>query len=823
MSIGKRYTAEDNGLTFWAVKPDNTATTNNKHFRYRKNKVPLAVVYTEQRKLYASEFHDSTHVFLQSRTSSLSGVFEVTDNAFGVAVSCLMIANDGHASLYYKVDQVYCSKIQEPMTIATRHFSGLYSSINYLRPAEPSQLFRDEYPCRQVSGVFALHKYDEFPVSKVTAQHHLHFVPHEIISTFTDDERAMCEQHVRLPGDATKTMAAGVLLWFVTLSPELKEGVIASGLFKCSTTKEFAKLGKRISIEAKSLQNMFDLDLRSVFEIDVLINRVEGAVDWEQEKLNRLDPRMTTFSTDEIYAAARQVFADAKSSGRKPMSMNWERFWSSRWQWSAAGSTHSQYEEDMNYMLREDIRLKNKFITISNMPRYGIEHFTNRPQEIHAWASTKYEWGKQRAIYGTDLTSYILSHFALYNCEEVLPRQFPVGPDANDANVMNRVSAVLKGRMPFCLDFEDFNSQHRPEHMSAVIDAYGDEFKGVLTDEQIDALRWTARSVEHQYINDNIGTKTKYKAGGTLLSGWRLTTFVNSVLNFVYSSKIAKEWRTPGSSLHNGDDVLIGTNNLACAQACLRNAVANGVRLQSTKCAFGAIAEFLRVDHRRGSKGQYLTRAVATTMHSRIESRLSTDARDLVDSMETRFSDLLSRGMQQSRISLLREVYYKRQSDLCSIDVEDLFRIKTTHRVAGGVSQSLDAGVKWLISPGFVRAPGLDIPKLPAVQDYAMLVKKALQIEVPIQKIVKGINRATFEAVVEKSRKMKVSENNDVWYANVKRIYKAHSGTISVANYGKAALVGITLDILRASPEASALTHILNQSERPMELLRQLV
>nr|WNM95055.1 MAG: RNA-dependent RNA polymerase [Diaporthe helianthi totivirus 2] len=823
MTIGKRYTANDNGMTFWAVESDDTATTNYKDFRYRKNKVPLAVSYKEHRTIYAENFSSSTHVFLQSRETSLSGVFEFTECAFGVSVSALMIADGALASVYYKVDQVYCSKIQEPMTIATRHFSGLYSSINFVRPCEHYELFRDQYPDRVIKGRIPLSEYDLLPVSKVTAQHHLHFVPHEVVQTMTADEVSECEDNVRMPTNATKTMAAGVLLWFVSLTDELKAGVISSGLFKCKTTAEFAKLGKRISVEAKSLQNMIDIDLRTVFEIDVLINRVEGAVDWDQEKQNRQTPVMTSFTSDEIYLASRQIFSDAKASGRRPMSMDWNKFWDSRWQWSAAGSTHSQYQEDMAYVLKDDIRLKNKFITISNMPRFPMTRFTNRPQEIQAWASTKYEWGKQRAIYGTDLTSYILSHFAMYNCEEVLPRQFPVGPDANDANVLNRVSAVLKGRLPFCLDFEDFNSQHRPEHMSAVIDAYGDEFKGILTNDQIEALRWTARSVEHQIINDNVGTRTKYEAGGTLLSGWRLTTFVNSVLNFVYTSKIAKEWRTPGSSLHNGDDVLIGTNNLACAQACQANASKFGVRLQSSKCAFGAIAEFLRVDHRRGSKGQYLTRAVATTMHSRIESRMSTDARDLVDSMETRFSDLLSRGMPLSRIRDLRELYYERQSKLCDTSVEDLYRMKLTHRVAGGISQAHDAGVKWLITPGYVRAPSVDMPKLPAVQDYALLVKASLQIEVPIPKIVKGINRATFEAVVEKSRKMKVSENNDVWYANVKRIYKAHSGTISVANYGKAALVGITLDILRASPEATALTHILNQSPRPMELLRQLV
>jgi hypothetical protein len=69
-----------------------------------------------------------------------------------------------------------------------------------------------------------------------------------------------------------------------------------------------------------------------------------------------------------------------------------------------------------------------------------------------------------RAIYGTDITSYVLTHFALLDCEESLPAQFPIGSKATTAKVVACVGAVLDNATPFCLDFEDFNSQHSRDH-----------------------------------------------------------------------------------------------------------------------------------------------------------------------------------------------------------------------------------------------------------------------------------------------------------------------------------------------------------------------
>nr|UVG55953.1 putative RNA-dependent RNA polymerase [Poaceae Liege totivirus 18] len=793
---------------------------NNKSFRLKQGNYPTTIIYKEASGLWLVPFDSCTHVLIDSVPRLTSDIHAITYNSFGVAVAALAVPARDTTLIYALVDQHIFSPHLEVMMVMTRHFTKLYDSVYYNDPRDVSAMFRDRLPRSEMNKVLRVETADELPKSKISASHHFHYYPKEVYASISPERRTAAAELLRLPSDATLPFAAGLLLWLGTAPEGLVKYVSGSGLLKSKDTKEFIRVAKSISAEAKSLQNMVLQDLRPVFELDVLVNRIDGLVDWMAEKENRTKLNTTNIPDDEIYTRALQVFRDAEAIGRRPVKFTWDQFWESRWQWSAAGSIHSQYADDESYIIRSNPALKNKFITISNMPDVPMTYFSNRRAEIHAWASTKYEWGKQRAIYGTDLTSYNLAHFAFYNCENVLPNQFPVGKDASESNVVARVAGVLKDRLPFCLDFEDFNSQHKAGSMKAVIDAYLEVYKGHMSPEQITAAKWTSDSVSSQIIHDNVGLKEVYEAKGTLLSGWRLTTFMNSTLNYIYTRMIAQEHMTAKSSLHNGDDVLIGSVNLALPQICLRNGRRFNIRMQSAKCAFGAIAEFLRIDHRRGSKGQYLSRAIATLVHSRIESRISTDARDLIQSMENRFQDVMDRGMSLEVIATLRYLYYKRQATICDVGVGDFYLIKNAHRVVGGISEAQDSRVDILVEPGMLKQDGIAVPELKGVKAYARALTRELKLNVSMQAMEKRLYKATYEAVVVKNRKMKINHlNEDQWYVKVKRIYKAHKGSIAVANYGKAALVGFSLEILSRDAPSAAVTILLNSSSRPMELL----
>ncbi|QJW70331.1 RNA-dependent RNA polymerase [Erysiphe necator associated totivirus 4] len=808
---------------FISIHENQSGTNNFKEYRLREGKIPLCVKVNENlngRKIIAVEFRECNYVYVGQR-KGIACDGETVEYLWNTAFTAINIKcmNSDNVLIYYKVDQECVPLSKHLMTVVSRHMNGLYSSINYADIESDDELFRDRLPHRADRKKVTVELLNKLPVSKVTAHHHIHFTPIEVLRALENSDVRDILSMVSLPDDASQAMGAAVVMWFGSLSRTERLKVHNMGVFKSSTCKEYVKVCKLISTEMKSVQNLKNEDLRKFFEMDVLTNRGIGEVDWQAEYEHRTAASTVKLDTDYIQREALKIFASAAVSGRSPMKMTWSKFWTNRWQWSASGSIHSQYKEDDQFIHKSDIRLKNKFISIASMPQMDMLDMAKRPKELHAWSSYKYEWGKQRAIYGTDLTSYILAQFAFYNCEEVLPDQFPVGPDATESNVSSKVAGVLKGQHAYCLDFEDFNSQHSAGAMQAVIYAYVQQFRNKLSEEQITAALWTAESIGNQVIHDNVGTKRTYRAKDTLLSGWRLTTFMNSVLNFIYTKAISEDTLKRGNSLHNGDDVLIGTKNFETIRRGLMMAKKYNVRVQSSKCAFAGIAEFLRVDHKRGSKGQYLTRGCATTTHSRIESRMSTDARDLVKSMETRFSDLHDRGASIKFIARLRQIYYERQAMICKMTVQDMYRVKTTHRVCGGVSEANDASVAHVIESSEANRGALSLPELPAVNDYAGEIKNKLEMNLLRKELIKKLRNATFEAIMEKSRTMRIVENHDEWYVNVKRIYKAHKGRISLANYGKAALVGLTVDLLKLSEEETPLVAIIRRSRRPAELL----
>jgi hypothetical protein len=296
---------------------------------------------------------------------------------------------------------------------------------------------------------------------------------------------------------------------------------------------------------------------------------------------------------------------------------------------------------------------------------------------------------------------------------------------------------------------------------------------------------------------------------------------MNSVLNRIYTLTILDGNVAPSASLHNGDDVIVAARNLEVARATMDNANRHHIRLQPAKCAYGAIAEFLRVDHLRGSKGQYLTRACATLVHSRIETSASSDIRDLIQAMEGRFSDSLSRGMPLRTITLLRRQYYNRQAQDIGVSPQIFYKIKESHRSSGGISSALDADVDTDITSRQHNATVLDLPRtLPGIPTYAKVIEAALQLDHSVGTYAKRLEKATLEAVMPKERLSQMRPAEDVsWNRAMRSIFKAHRGTLRVAEYGKAALVGFGFEVIGRDISGTPLAAVLQSCRRPLQAL----
>jgi len=786
--------------------------------RLRDGSAPVSLKRGSGGTLYAVPFADSQLVLIDRLGYELPEGETIYD-FFGTLVTVTLLPSHGFTYVYFNVNQELNPTTPEILATLSRHFMGDFN-FYYNMPVSLENIVK-------ASDITTSSPYHHTPdtlahlsKSKISGEHHIHFTAEEVWSALDSSQQEQASEAFRLPLDVTTSFMAGALLWLASLSVDMFDLIKRSNLFSAPSVKDFVRIAKRISVQAKSLQNLCATDLRSVFECEVLVNRAEGVPDWYAERDHRTNPTLADVDAKEVYRQAYNLFHDDDPTKSKPASYDWSKFWDARWQWSAAGSVHSQYADDLKYVSPQR-ELKNKFITLITHPTVPISHFTSRVPALHAWSSVKYEWGKVRAIYGTDLTSYVLTHFAFFNCEDTLPAHFPVGSKARPSYVNARITALLRDAVPFCIDYEDFNSQHSIPAMQAVMRAYVDANRRHLSPEQVSAATWAIRSIANTTVHDNMGLRCDYKAKGTLMSGWRLTTFVNSVLNYIYTKMIIGQQDTVYRSVHNGDDVLIGARNFQIAVSAVSNAEKYNIRLQRTKSSFGGIAEFLRVDHIRGSHGQYLTRNIATLIHSRIESKVAISFIDIIDAYEERIAEYLSRGGSNRLSIALRDIYYARTAVLFGNSMEDAYTIKQAHRVMGGISTAADSSVSHLIE---IKTYKSEVPlkkNLPGVLAYASRLAKTLNLDVPLRKICDRVYTATLNAVQLVRKKVTISKTDDEQrYKVLKGVYKAYSDVSDNALFGKAKMTGFIFDVMSSSPNLQGLAQILAGSRDPLAFLK---
>jgi hypothetical protein len=434
---------------------------------------------------------------------------------------------------------------------------------------------------------------------------------------------------------------------------------------------------------AKQCQHAVNYDLSKIFELNVLENRVDTEIDWKVEKDHRVNVNTANFSYGEIYDACRELFSTARAEGRRPMKMSWADYWDQRAVIMPAGAVHSTYKEEIDLIKELPREAKNKKGLSANLGYKAVTDFLKREPKIESYVSTKYEWGKTRALYGCDYTSHVNADFGLMNCEDTFPSFIPTGSAANEMDVEKQLKP-MKG-VPLCYDYDDFNSQHSKSSMQAVIDAWLTVYCDQLTSDQIESAKWTSESIDSMYVNNKL-EGVRYEAKGTLFSGWRLTTFINTALNYAYLANTGLK-KAVYKSVHNGDDVYGSAVSLGHALKLIENAAARNVRAQATKMNIGTIAEFLRMDLRSKEKNmrQYLTRATATFVHSRVESDAPFSLRQLVGAYYTRYTEMCERGAIAKNIKSLYRKQLWFASKLFDVEksiVNDLVEMDIT---AGGV------------------------------------------------------------------------------------------------------------------------------------------
>jgi hypothetical protein len=525
-------------------------------------------------------------------------------------------------------------------------------------------------------------------VEHITQDHHLFIGTKELelalIASPTEHVLRCIACHEWLVRSGNEIKVSHItFLMFILLGTNLCRDMITFVMSCCDTVNGAISLMKKESQAAKQLQRYKRDDLSVIFELQVLWNRMDSGVDWEKEIRNRLDIKTVPIDPNIVRKISRYIFTQAEMEGHVPRSKDWQSYWSLRWSNMPNGSVVSQYEEDLAIKRQLPREAKVKSAWFSAIDRNSFKEWITRFPSLHASTSTKYEWGKVRALYGCDVTSFELADFSMGDADECLPLYFPVGTKANEKYV-KALTSKMKYSVPFCFDYDDFNSQHSKASMQAVVDAWADVFGKYLSEEQIAACKWTSLSIENMSVKYN-DLKKNINIAGTLMSGWRLTSFINTVLNRVYLEYAGLQEKTT-YAIHNGDDMFAIASNIKNCTDLLANTESAGIRAQASKMNIGSIGEFLRVDGRatKPSGAQYLTRSIATMVHGRVEVGKPNDCIALLRATDCRFSEVADRGGNENLLRIVKEHVYDFIAELFNTERSVLDLYHELHPLQGG-------------------------------------------------------------------------------------------------------------------------------------------
>lgn len=547
------------------------------------------------------------------------------------------------------------------------------------------------------------------PKTKITQQHHLYVNKQELRTVYEKYLQEGAPEHITAVNEVIHEMLKRTIdlgldnrvtfithLMYIFVAPVFAVYHLLCIMRNSKNKKEYMKILKDESGAAKQSQTVFRNDLAVIYELQVLFNRVSADVDWETEKDHRVNTRAVPIPKEKVYELATRIFKSGLSEGRKPFKLNWNRYWQERYSSMPNGSIVSQYDIDLRQKreLPKEAKFKSCWFAMNEHSRHS--YWLERTPEIYATTSTKYEWGKVRALYGCDVTSFLHADYSMSNCEDTLPSCFPVGKFAT-SNFVKASVDKFKKTVPVCFDYDDFNSQHSIASMQAVMRAWIEVYTPYLTDEQVKSAEWTHDSLNHMTVNFNELNEI-VPIDGTLMSGWRLTSYMNTVLNRVYLMHADLE-NLLVYSLHNGDDMFGGAPNLANALRLIKNAKECGIRAQVSKTNLGTIGEFLRVDTRAKDPmmSQYLARAVSTLVHGRVEADAPYDLMAFVRATKTRCEEVTARGGSTSLMQALFDKIMVFASKLFNTDIDIINRLLTTHPVQGGICEHAPVSDKRIV------------------------------------------------------------------------------------------------------------------------------
>jgi len=317
-----------------------------------------------------------------------------------------------------------------------------------------------------------------------------------------------------------------------------------------------------------------------------------------------------------------------------------EEHWAKRWMWAVNGA-HSGLvsalyprEPKPEGMVREHRRAWLE--SVSDDPRTGWDGTT------YVSASPKLETGKTRAIFACDTVHYLAFEHLLGEVERRWRHERAIldpGRGGHVGMVFKVAAQKARAGVSMMLDYDDFNSQHTTESQVWLFEELMDL---VGYPSELRAPLLASFSRQRIYVQGKcVGT-----AKGTLMSGHRGTTFINTVLNLVYLRlELGGEFMDRAVSLHVGDDVYLGVRTYSEVGYVERRLSSSKLRLNPLKQSVGHLStEFLRNATRGRDTYGYFARSVSTAIAGNWVSDAKLQPRDALITMITTARSLANRS-----------------------------------------------------------------------------------------------------------------------------------------------------------------------------------
>lgn len=486
----------------------------------------------------------------------------------------------------------------------------------------------------------------------------------------------LCSRHVGKPNN----FVTAIVCYWLGLGVNMKSKAILFKMLGVSYfwwTDVFKKFHSYIRLSKFFMNTEIDeRERQSLMYINLLVGKEDAEADWRQEIEDRTCDDQTAdhraYNKDLKLWTRKQYWSDFKEAmssaymrmgDKKILDVsNFDEFYKERYNWLTKGSiVYNDLESSMKKytidLIDEVSEVVDKVVGRHNKKSlfevYDAVASMNVPFElmnVTKMVTKVDECGhSRRALFPGSLIHYIMFCYVLHFAE----KQGQVGnvrmnapPDDDIGYFENKMTGGIP-RLLF--DWVNYNSFHSQDEMAFVVERLGDVVQGPGDYKYFCSA--IAELMYNMVFEDPEGNF--HKLGKGLYSGWRGTTFINTVLNFVYVKTAEMSYirlydEEPFRYVDGGgDDLDAGMNSSDQGYKMLAVMRCMNFKGKEIKQMIDNKSEFFRITISAEGAFASATRSLATFVNGKWEGSGNIPVKDRISAILDQIAKIVRRGFDK--------------------------------------------------------------------------------------------------------------------------------------------------------------------------------